>query len=240
MGWLKRKIILLIEKLIVYRTQMVIHVSADEQNYALKRKIVTPAKSIIINNGVVQPKHCHYINKDPIVLSVARTDEQKNPFEFIEIAYKVLQKQPHAKFIYVGGGHLLNDARQVVDKLGLSNNIKFCGHSNKVDSYYRQAKVFLSTSTYEGQPFSVIDALAYRIPIVLSDVTGHTNLVVNHNGHLYPLHNIEQAADIINQYLKNDNKNESQKGFDLYTAKFRLDYMIKQLTNCYQQLTHNH
>lgn len=235
LGWFKQKIILFIEKLVVSRMHMVIHVSKDEQIYALKQKLVTPDKSVIINNGVIQPKNCYYTDKDPIVLSVARTDEQKNPFEFIEIAYKVLKKQPKAKFIYVGGGELLEDARHVVTKLGLSNNINFCGHSDQVDTYYRQAKVYLSTSTYEGQPFSVIDALAYRIPIVLSDVTGHANLVTNQNGQLYQLHDIDQAAAMINQYLESDNQNESQQGFALYMEKFRLDYMINQLASCYRQ-----
>lgn len=236
MAFLKRQLIVLIEKLVASRMQMVIHVSADEQEYALKHRIVSDKKAVIVNNGVTQPKNCQYTDKDPIVLNVARMDEQKNPFEFIEIAQQVLQKIPNTKFIYVGGGALLEDARKVAQTLGIADSVCFLGHSDEVDHYYRQAKVFLSTSAYEGQPFSVIDALAYRIPVVLSNVTGHTDLVTNQNGQLYPLHDIDAAATAIIHYLENNNTLASQQSFALYTDKFRLDYMINKIADHYQQL----
>ncbi|PWF99656.1 glycosyltransferase [Levilactobacillus bambusae] len=230
----KRAIILVMEKLITSRANLVIHVSDDEQAYALREKIVTEDKAVVVNNGVSEPKNCHYADNAPVVINIARCDAQKNPLEFVEIAYKVLQTVPEAQFIYAGGGVLLADMQAITNNLGISANVHFVGHISDVDPYYRQAKVFLSTAHYEGMPFSVIDALAYQIPVVLSSVTGHKGLVTNHNGHLYTPGHIDSAAHLVTEYLQAVVVEDSQRSFALYQQQFRLEDMVSQIAAKYE------
>jgi glycosyltransferase involved in cell wall biosynthesis len=49
--------------------------------------------------------------------------------------------------------------------------------------YLHDADIYLSTSLWEGLPISVLQAMCYSKPLVLSDCTGNKDLIVD-NGYL--------------------------------------------------------
>ena len=64
--------------------------------------------------------------------------------------------------------------------------------------------MYISSSRYEGLPYSVIEALSLSKPCVLTDVDGNKDLVKdNYNGFLVK-EDANELAEKINFFLNND------------------------------------
>jgi len=90
-------------------------------------------------------------------------------------------------FIFIGGGTLLEDLRQKVEKNININNIKFTGwlEHNKVESYLKKSDVLILPSHAEGFPNVILEALNYGLPIISTDVGAISESVIdNYNGFL--------------------------------------------------------
>ncbi|WP_445506447.1 glycosyltransferase [Niallia sp. 03190] len=240
MNKFKKIFIRYIEKKINKVCRKVIHVSHSEESQAIKQQIITKKKSVVIFNGVIDP-HIN-INKKKLekkftIVNLARVDEQKNPFEFIEVAKYILKKNEDVLFIWAGRGKYLEAAKRQVQKDKLENQIKFIGFSDDKSEILSQANLYFSTSYYEGLPFSVVEAMSYKLPVVLSDVVGHKELV-QENGVLYPLTNIEYVSNYIDTLiLKKDLLKElSEQSYSLYKNLFSINIMMKKLNNVYNSV----
>ena len=94
------------------------------------------------------------------------------------------------RWYHFGDGASMQSIRNLAEtKLGLRKNIKykFCGQTdnNKLLQFYASGRVncFITTSETEGMPVSVMEALAYGIPIIATDVGGvHEQVHENENG----------------------------------------------------------
>lgn len=152
-----------------------------------------------INNGITiktvhRPAFKSSGGKFTVVTS-GRIENQKDPALFNTIA-SWFEGMPHIQFIWVGDGQ---------DKvLFTSKNIKVTGwlDAEQVHEYVLSADVFLSTSKYEGLSFSVLEALALKKAVLLSNCTGNIDIVKNGiNGGLFT--NANDAIIKILQYYNN-------------------------------------
>ena len=152
-----------------------------------------------INNGITiktshKPVYKPSAGKFTVVTS-GRIENQKDPALFNTIA-SWFEGMPYIQFIWVGDGQ---------DKvLFTSKNIKVTGwlDTEQVNEYVFSADVFLSTSKYEGLSFSVLEALALKKAVLLSNCTGNVDIVKNGiNGDLFT--NANDAIIKILQYYNN-------------------------------------
>lgn len=183
MNQFKKKIVRHIERKINAKCEKVIHVSKSEEAEAIKNNLITKQNSIVIFNGVEEPMKVEKINnKKFTVINLARVDEQKNPEAFLEYAKYLIEENQNIQFIWAGHGKYLEKMRAKVKSYKLQNNIQFMGHIDDTQTLLSQADLYFSTSYYEGLPFSVIEAMSYGIPLLLSNNVGHQDLINNHNG----------------------------------------------------------
>lgn len=186
MSRLKLALVIKIERILVKQFNKVIHVSNEEEKHGLDNKIVKKENSTVIYNGIdnelIQQKPVE--KNEKVVINIARVDEQKNPKAFIEFAENYLEKvNTNVKFIYIGDGPLLEECRNLVCSLGLSKNIEFLGYRTDVRKYLEKSRLYFSTARYEGLPYSVLEAMSIGLPVILTNVIGHRELVVG-NGYL--------------------------------------------------------
>jgi glycosyltransferase involved in cell wall biosynthesis len=127
-----------------------------------------------VNNGInvdtdVTPLEKKIGNTFRIVTS-GRIEKQKNPALFNKIA-SYFEDMKQIEFIWIGDGRY--------KKLFTSKNIKVTGWLNakEVHQYVSASDIYLSTSEYEGLSFAVLEALALKKPVLLSNCTGNTDLV---------------------------------------------------------------
>jgi len=165
---------------------------------------LSPEKVIIIPNGVPVPAT---INRGlsrspersaPSIVTVGRLVSLKGYDQLISAALTVVEKYDNARFVIVGEGPLEQELKQTIERSGLAGHMRLVGPTDDVPSFLRGADVYVSTSHYEGMPLSVLEAMAWCVPVIVSDVPGN-NDVVEHNisGLLYRLGDSEALAEAI-------------------------------------------
>ena len=77
----------------------------------------------------------------------------------------------------IGDGELRHGAEQLAKNLGIESSIRWLG---AVDArgHYAVMDVLLVTSSYEGMPYSFLEALAACVPIVTTNVGGSETCVI--------------------------------------------------------------
>jgi GalNAc-alpha-(1->4)-GalNAc-alpha-(1->3)-diNAcBac-PP-undecaprenol alpha-1,4-N-acetyl-D-galactosaminyltransferase len=74
--------------------------------------------------------------------------------------------------------HLLEEYQQLVKELGLTKSIYLVGTQSDVANYYKKAKIFAFTSSSEGFPNVIGEAMTYGLPVIAYDCTaGPSDLI---------------------------------------------------------------
>lgn len=146
------------------------------------------------------------------ILWLARLDAGvKQPRAAVQIMQEVVKTLPDAKMLIVGGPTPWNPNEpeflaKMIREAGLENNVTLCGEQLDVESYYRQADVFLMTSTVEGLPNTIYEASAHGLPVVMYDLPyiayhSYTNGIVS-----VPMNDKNAAAEAICRILQNEDE----------------------------------
>lgn len=193
-NWAKRKFYLGLEWFSKFLYGQVISTSDSEK---IKLKKYGLKSQSIYNGTVVQTKYntpSNEIDNSRIfrVITCGRIEYQKGPdlFNFIAKSFK---NYPNVEFIWVGDG----PQRNILD----SGNIKIKGwlKSENVFNEIKTADLYLSTSRWEGLPFSVLEAMSFGKALLLKSCLGNQDLVRSgKNGFLFE--SIEEAVETIHFY----------------------------------------
>jgi Vi polysaccharide biosynthesis protein TviE len=97
---------------------------------------------------------------------VFRFETDKRPSLWILFARAYLAKRPDSRFLLVGGGRMLEEAKRRAEGFGISGKILFVGESDDVGYWIKKMDVFLLLSRYEGLPNVLIEAQMAGIPVV--------------------------------------------------------------------------
>lgn len=112
----------------------------------------------------------HNETKNENIVWVGRLDmDSKQYFDVLEIASRVLQKRPHAKFLMYGSGtqNAINQLEQEIGKRELENHVFFCGYETDIAHIYENARIHLVTSAYEAFPMGIYESRICGIPLVM-------------------------------------------------------------------------
>ncbi len=125
------------------------------------------------------------------VLMVSRLIEGKHHDRLIKIFASV--NMPGWKLVLVGqpfpGQYMMDNLQELAKKLGVNDRVVFTGAQQNVDDYYLKAKIFAFTSSSEGFPNVVGEAMAAGLPVISYDCfTGPAEMINNGtNGFLISL-----------------------------------------------------
>jgi len=110
----------------------------------------------------------------PIISFVGRVTYQKGPAYFVQAAHRALQLQGDLRFQVIGTGDLLPSMRQLAWELGVLDKFTFHGFQSakKVETLLSQSNVFVMPSVSEPFGIVALEAMAQRIPIIISKQSG--------------------------------------------------------------------
>jgi glycosyltransferase involved in cell wall biosynthesis len=141
---------------------------------------------VIHNGGIsdMEPtleKNSEY-EHEKIVLFAGRMTLQKGPEYFLRAAKKVLEIQPHTKFVMIGSGDQLPAMIELARELGISKSVLFHGKYNREEAnhFFSIANCFVMPSVSE--PFGIVplEAVAKGTPAIISKQSGISE-VLNHS-----------------------------------------------------------
>lgn len=145
-----------------------------------------------------------------IIITVAQIIKRKNITETIDAIPEKLGNSS-VLFVLVGDGPELSALK---DKYGERQYIMFVGRQNNVEEWLRASDIFVSSSTSEGLPNSVIEAMAMGLPVILSDIEQHMEIFeINNNvGELYKLHDKQDLMEKIKLVASGDRTRYGENG----------------------------
>ncbi len=242
-------IYIFIERLLGKLTNQFINVSHGEKKRCIDNNLFSKEKSIVIYNSIekdenIYPAKMELRNKlnlpidKFLVISVLRFDKAKNIPAMLQIA-KFLTNNKNILFILLGDGEEKLSVEMNIAENNL-DNIKLLGYKDNVLEYLQCTDVFISTSFWEGLPYSLLEAARAGIPIIASNVTGNNEVVFNNkNGYLFEIDDIEAASKLI---IKLENSKETLETFGknsklMFQENFLLTNMIDKLKKVYSNIT---
>ena len=111
--------------------------------------------------------------EDALVIgSIGRLNEQKGHRYLLDAAACVLPAVPGSRLLIVGDGDLAAPLREQADRLGIGDRVVFAGHRGDVAAVLGAVDVFCISSTYEGTPLTLFEAMSAGKAIVSTAVDG--------------------------------------------------------------------
>ncbi|HEY6046622.1 MAG TPA: glycosyltransferase [Pyrinomonadaceae bacterium] len=118
---------------------------------------------------------------------------------FLRAAARVRQAVPDAGFVIAGEGELMNGLRELAAQLGVEEDVFFIGRCERVAELLFASDVCVLSSRAEGFSNSILEYMAAARPVVVTDVGGAREAVVEgETGYIVPAGDEEgMAARII-------------------------------------------
>ena len=126
---------------------------------------------------------------------VARFDPLKGHGTFLRAAAQLLGSNPSTHFVLVGAGVESNNPflSDLIDELGISSQVRLMGERSDAARITATFDIATCSSTGEGFPNIIGEAMASGVPVVTTDV-GDARLIVGDTGVVVPLANPKALA----------------------------------------------
>jgi len=204
---IKRKMAILLERFLAKKTTDLVLISKSDIDLSKKMKIGNEDKYRLIYNKITVEKDKIKkgvlrkelnINRDTkIIGNVSRIDNPKNPFLFVNIAKEYLKNNDNTLFVWVGDGKLKERVIRYVRKLNLEDKVKFIGFRENGIDYMNDFDLLLLTSSSEGVPITILEAIELNVPVLSSDVGGIKEII----GESSVFYNSDNISERINRKL---------------------------------------
>ena len=183
----------------------------------------------------IKPQKIHLF-KEPScelkIVSCASIIPLKRINLIVKLLIELSNKNPHTSFIWnhFGNGYLKEEiTEQLIDKAPKNLKWKIKGYfQNKelLDHYKSHYyDLFISMSSSEGIPVSMMEAMSFGIPVLTTNVGGVKELVNNENGYLLPQTNLIQSASrIIKDILLNPLQLKNKRSLSHQATQLLFNY----------------
>lgn len=137
-----------------------------------------------------------------VIGTIGRLTEQKG-MEYLIDAFKGISKHsPGAVLVIVGDGELRADLHSRVERNGLGGKVIFCGIRDDIPRLLGIFDIFVLPSLWEGQPITIMEAMASGRPIVATDVGGNGEILRSGElGLLVPAKDPDAITKAVNRLL---------------------------------------
>lgn len=175
--------------------------------------------------------------EDVVIGSVGRLAPVKN-YPCLLTAFRQAKKEwPDLKLILVGDGEEREKLEQITRDLGLKKDVFFLGQRNDVEDWMHAFDLFAISSSYEGISRSILEAMSSHLPVVVTDVGGNREVVVDEmTGCIVPPNATDEMANAILKITKNSSLRLEMglKGFERVKEKFNIEQTIKTYEKIFQ------
>ncbi|MEI9475726.1 MAG: glycosyltransferase [Deltaproteobacteria bacterium] len=183
------------------------------------------------------------IRKDSrIVGTVGNLYPVKGQVYLIRAIPRVIRENPNVVFVFAGRGGEEERLRQEARNLNVSDRVFLLGFRSDIFALLEILDVFVLPSLSECLPVAVLEAMAKRIPPVVTDVGGNREIIDDQiNGFIVPPGREEALAERITYLLRNGEvaKEIGAKAFQTVRERFTLEKMVAKYEELYDSLLLN-
>lgn len=164
----------------------------------------------IIGNPIREIPGGDYDAKENVVVSVGRLIPSKHHDQLIKLFAGL--NIPGWKLLIVGGDALnrtLSEKLQIlIDQINANDRIILAGTQTNVEQYLQRSKVFAFTSSSEGFPNVIGEAMSAGLPVVAFDcVAGPSDMIEDdRTGYLIPLFDYKMFSERLGDLMLDEQK----------------------------------
>lgn len=172
------------------------------------------------------------------LLYVGRVAPDKGLGDLIEAVKLCIEQKPRREVILkIVGWSSHNEEeklRERIKYLSIGKNVELCGtkrYGEKLFEYYKNADIFVLPSHSEGTPRVLIEAMAFGLPIVATNVGGIPDVIEDRcNGILVNPREPIALSNAIVELIKNDDKYKTISQNNIEKAKkYSVDNLTKEM-----------
>lgn len=176
-------------------------------------------------------------NKKFKIIYVGRLHPQKGLTYLLDALSIIKDKLQNLEVHIIGSGELETELKEKSAKLNLNKIIKFRGkiYGNELIKEYKSAQLFVLPSLYEGQPLTLLEAWASKLPVIVTDVGGNSDFVKNKiNGYIIPPKNSRILAQTLLKAVRcKELKIMGEKGYNLVKNNYSWNKMTHKTFKVY-------
>lgn len=238
-----------IDRVLSRITDRVICVSEAVRQFVVKDEGIELKRTAVIPNGISREDVCiprqafrsrMQVSEDvTVITTVASLLENKGHADVLEAVALLVSRYPQLRYWIVGQGPEELELKKVVARLGLLPYVRFWGLRSDVADILTASDIFvLASRDREGQGVAILQAMAYGVPVVATDVGGIPEVVQHgQNGRLVKPRDPRGLADAL-LGLMHDRETRvrlSHAGRETFEELFDARHMIQRLERVYEE-----
>ncbi len=198
---------------------------------------------VYIPNGVNIPKinNKHINSKNIKFIFVGRLEDQKGLNYLIDAVKEVIKSNKDFEILLIGEGSKRKELQKQINNLRLGNYFNFLGSktNEEVMNYYSKSNVFILLSIWEGLPITLLEAMSFGLPVIVTDVGGISKVCTNNKDALIiSSKNTEAIKDAMIKLIENKElrKKLGENGRKLVEQKYTWEKVEKDVEKVYRSV----
>ncbi len=188
-GVSRSRLALVLERRLGARSDRVIAVSASEREFLLVSGLAREDQVIVIPNGIeLEPPPSPTpglraqlaVGDDvPLVGCVGRLTWQKAPEVYLQACALTHRAIPDAHYVLIGCGPLQQRIEAAIEARGLAERFHLLPGFPNAGAALSELDLYVLASRFEGGPYTPLEAMRGRTPVIVSDAAGNRDTVVD-------------------------------------------------------------
>lgn len=173
---------------------------------------------------------------DFVMIYPAELSKRKRQIWLINALADFIAQHPDVHLLLPGGDSLSGKCQALTEELGLINQIHFLGYRNDIPQLMMTSDLALASSSQEGLPVNLLEALVARLPIVATNSRGHADLVKNGvNGYITDIDDIRPfSRKVVEVYNDTDKQREMADNSTGQLRGYRMANIMPMMMEIYQ------
>lgn len=174
-------------------------------------KACTGLESEVVYNGInpsdIKTKESKQLHPTCKIVQISRLDHNTKGQHILIKAIDILVKKRYDKIHvdFIGDGNSLRYLENMVKELKLETHISFLGAKKQtyIFDHLCEYDLFVQPSIYEGFGLTVAEAMAAKVPVIVSDIEGPMEVIgYGQYGYCFKSGDADDCAEKIENFLK--------------------------------------
>ena len=202
------------------KNKIIIFVSNFARNKIQKNIDQKVTKYMKVIHNFAEEKTITKTDSKQVVLTLGHLIWYKNPEVWLKVAQEVIKNNNRIEFIWAGDGPLLAEYQEKTKGL---ERINFIGQVKNVHNLYCKTIIYFQPSIKENHSLSILDAMSYKIPCLVSNIGGSPESIDNNKSGYVVDYNDENQMSCKIKYLLKNNDIRIKMGVNAY-KKYNNNY----------------
>ena len=241
-------VVVFIEKILAFKTHILVSVGAKVRDELLAKKIGTFSKYRIFPPGLALKELVDHesalkiLGLEPNFLYISfigRVTQIKRPDRFLDMVEIIAKQSTNIKFLVAGGGDLLDECMKSAKQRGLP--VVFLGWRSDIENILSASDIVVLTSDNEGTPISLIQAGLAGKPTVSTNVGSVKEIVLDGKTGFITELTPDSIAKAITSLINDEviRKNFGAAANVHTHANYGVERLVKDHSLLYKEITSN-